>query len=99
MAIAERGGKPIKVFIPTSVAGVMGSVMEAASKVTGDEPLLTTFNIYNLSRNNEFSTSKAREELGYTTRPYEETIHDMVTWLADQSAFANEDDEVSDKSE
>ncbi len=96
MSIAERGGEPIKVFIPTNVAGVMGSIMEAASKFTGDEPLLTTFNIYNLARNNEFDTSKAREELGYTTRPYEETIHDMVTWLSEQGAFANEADTKSE---
>ena len=96
MAIDERGGKKIKFFIPTSVAGVMGTVMEAAAKVTGNKPLLTSFNIYNLARNNEFDTTKAREELGYTTRPYDETIHDMVEWLIEQGAFEEISDEASE---
>ena len=61
-----------------------------AAKVTGDKPLLTSFNIYNLARNNDFDTTKAREELGYTTRPYKETIHDMVTWLIEQGALSDE---------
>ena len=45
---------------------------------------MTTFNIYNLARNNEFDSTKAREELGYKTRPYEETIKDMMQWLLEQ---------------
>lgn len=44
-------------------------------------PLMTTFSVYNLARNNEFDYSKAQEELGYTTRSYEETIHDEVQWM------------------
>ena len=89
-AIKLRGGEPVKAFIPIEVAGIMGSVMEAASKITGNEPLLTSFNIYNLGRNNEFDTTKAREELGYTTRPYEETISDMVAWLIEQGVLTDE---------
>ena len=87
------GGKPVKTFIPIKIAGVMGSVMEAASKITGNEPLLTSFNIYNLGRNNEFDTTKAREELGYTTRPYEETINDLVAWLIEQGVLVDETDD------
>jgi dihydroflavonol-4-reductase len=90
MAIGERGGEKMKLFLPIEVAEVMGHVMEAAAKVTGDKPLLTSFNIYNLARNNDFDTTKAREELGYTTRPYKETIHDMVTWLIEQGALSDE---------
>ena len=97
MAIEERGGEKMKFFIPTDIAGFMGHVMEAAAKITGDKPLLTSFSIYNLARNNEFDTTKAREELGYTTRPDKETIHDMVTWLTEQGAFEGEgSDEASE---
>ena len=42
---------------------------------------MTTFSVYNLARNNCFDSSKAKEELGYTTRSYEETIRDQVQWL------------------
>ena len=44
-------------------------------------PLMTTFSVYNLARNNEFDYSKAENELGYTTRSYQETIHDEVQWM------------------
>ena len=44
-------------------------------------PLMTTFSVYNLARNNEFDYSKAEAELGYTTRSYRETIHDEVQWM------------------
>ena len=42
---------------------------------------MTTFSVYNLARNNEFDCTKARTELGFTTRSYEETIHDEVQWM------------------
>lgn len=43
--------------------------------------MMTTFSVYNLARNNNFDYSKAKEELGYRTRSYQETIHDEVEWL------------------
>ena len=42
---------------------------------------MTTFSVYNLARNNDFDLSKARDELGYTTRSYQETIRDEIAWL------------------
>jgi len=41
----------------------------------------TKFGMYNMVRNNNFSSEKAKRELGYTTRPFEETITDEVNWL------------------
>ena len=37
--------------------------------------------IYNLSRNNAFDSSKAKKDLGYTTRPFQETIRDEIAGL------------------
>ena len=42
---------------------------------------MTIFAVYNLARNNEFDYSKAQRELGYRTRPYEETLQDEARWL------------------
>ena len=42
---------------------------------------MTTFSVYNLARNNEFDSTKAKRELGYRTRSYRETIHDEIKWL------------------
>ena len=58
--------------------------MEKQAEKTGKKPLMTTFSVYNLARNNVFDYSKARRELGYTTRPYQETIRDMVQWMKDE---------------
>ena len=77
----EAGCKPVKMFLPIWAANLMGKMMEKKAKRTGEKPLMTTFSVYNLARNNTFDSSKAREELGYTTRSYEETIHDEVSWL------------------
>lgn len=49
---------------------------------------MTTFSVYNLARNNTFDSSKAKRELGYSTRPYEETIHDEVLWLKQAGIIA-----------
>lgn len=43
--------------------------------------MMTKFSVYNLARNNVFDSSKAKRELDYTTRSYEETIRDEVKWL------------------
>lgn len=42
---------------------------------------MTQFSVYNLERNNSFDYSKAKKELGYTTRSYAETLHDIAVWL------------------
>ncbi len=77
----ESGCKPVKMFLPIWAANLMGKTMENKAKRDGTKPLLTTFSVYNLARNNTFDSSKAKRELGYHTRPYKETIHDEVQWL------------------
>lgn len=81
MLSAEAGCKKIKFFLPIGLADFLAGMMEKQAKKKGKKPLLTRFSIYNLARNNAFDSSKAREELGYTTRSYEETIRDEVHWL------------------
>ena len=77
----ESGCKPVKVFLPIWAANLMGKAMETMGKLRGKKPLMTTFSVYNLARNNAFDSSKAKRELGYHTRSYRETIHDEIRWL------------------
>lgn len=51
------------------------------SNLTGKPPVFSTFTIYNLERNNDFSSAKAERELGYKSRPLDETLIDTVNWL------------------
>lgn len=77
----ESGCKPIKIFLPLKVANMIAKLSEWSSKRSGKKPLMTTFSVYNLARNNTFDYSKAMQELGYTTRPCSETIRDEIAWL------------------
>ena len=77
----ESKCKKMKMFLPLGVANFIASVMEKQAKKKGTKPLMTTFSVYNLARNNAFDSSKAKRELGYTTRSYEETVRDQVAWL------------------
>lgn len=69
-----------KVLSPKIAKG-LAKVMGIASKISGKPAMLTDFAIYNLTRNNNFDCSKAKKELGFYCRPFEETIRDEVLWL------------------
>ena len=77
----DLGCKPIKFYLPLSVASFIAKRMEKKAKKSGKQPLMTSFSVYNLARNNTFDYSKAQKELGYKTRPYAETLHDEAHWL------------------
>ena len=77
----EANCKAPHLFLPCGVANFVAGLAEKNAKKTGEKPLLTTFTIYNLARNNDFDSSKAGRELGYHTRSYRETMHDEITWL------------------
>ena len=85
----ESRCKKIRVFLPIWAANLMAGIMEARAKRTGEKPLMTRFSIYNLARNNAFDSSKAKNELGYTTRPCRETLRDEIAWLKSTGKIAN----------
>ena len=88
MVSDEAGCSPVKMFLPIWAANLMGRIMEKRAKRRGEKPLMTTFSVYNLARNNTFDSSKAKKELGYHTRSYRETIHDEVQWLKESGKIA-----------
>lgn len=75
------GCKTPFIYVPIKMAYVLAAQMEKKAKKTGEKPLMTNFAVYNLARNNAFDYSKAQRELGYTTRPYAETLADEAQWL------------------
>ncbi len=77
----ECNAKQIKFYLPLNMADKIAQTLEKQAEKTGKQPLMTTFSVYNLARNNVFDYSKAKAELGYTTRSYQETIHDEVQWM------------------
>ena len=68
-------------YVPIRMAYMLAAQMEKRAAKTGEKPLMTNFAVYNLARNNSFDYSKAKRELGYSTRPYAETLADEAKWL------------------
>ena len=81
--VQESGCKPIRFFLPIFLAEMIARRLEKKAAKTGEMPMMTTFSVYNLKRNNQFDYSKAEKELGYTTRPIEVTLKDQIKWLKD----------------
>ena len=90
MVTEESGGKEVKVFLPIFAANIMGHIMEAQARKSGEKPLMTSFNVYSMARNNQFDSGKAKDELGYSTRSYEKTIHDQIQWMLQQGMIEME---------
>ena len=84
----ESGCMPVKFFLPIGLANLMAGYMEKRAKKKGEKPLMTTFSVYNLARNNNFDSEKARNDLGYKTRSYRETIRDEIKWLKECGKIA-----------
>ena len=84
MAIGAANGRKIRIFLPIPVVTVAVKILEQIARLTGKKPILTTFYLVNVARNNEFDSSKAERELGYHTRPYEETVNDHIQWMKEE---------------
>ena len=88
MVADEAGVKAPGFYLPIGMANLMAGIMKRKAKRKGTKPVMTKFSVYNLARNNCFDSSKAKKELGYTTRSYQETIHDEVVWLKKEGKIA-----------
>lgn len=80
--IAEASGqKPIKTFLPLWLAKLTAPLSELYYNLRHQPPLYTKYSLYTLTSNSNFSHAKADRELGYHSRPPQETITDTVRWL------------------
>ncbi len=57
-------------------------------KLTKKTPLFSTQSLHILSTNSLFSSDKARNELGYTTRPFRETLADTIEWMKKEGVIS-----------
>ncbi|NLA25111.1 MAG: NAD-dependent epimerase/dehydratase family protein [Bacteroidales bacterium] len=73
--------KRIRFFLPIWLAKISAPLAEVYYKLMRKPPLFTSYSIYTLGSNSNFSNEKAKKELGYTTRPMEETLLDTIEWL------------------
>ncbi len=67
--------------IPLGMIRWAAPMCEKLEKAFGNPLLITPYSLYALESNGNFSHEKAEKELGYSVRPIEETLADMVVWL------------------
>lgn len=84
--LSERTGlPPAKFILPAKASKAVAKLGDGAEKLTHRTPKMTSFTVYNLLRNNEFDSSKAEKELGYTHRPLVQSIADEIDWMIDEN--------------
>jgi len=52
--------------------------------ITRAKPIFTSYSIHTLGSNSNTNHNKASQELGYRTRPHEETIRDAYQWFKNE---------------
>ncbi len=81
--IAEiTDGRPPLVKVPHNLILPIAWAAEALCKITGKgEPLATVDGVKLAKKFMFFSSKRAREELGYTSRSVQEALHDAIDWF------------------
>lgn len=67
--------------IPTVIARAAGVLASVYYKLLRMKPVFTAYSIDVLKSNSLVSSARAHEELGFTSRPWQESIRDQVTWF------------------
>ena len=73
--------KLIKTYLPMWFAKITAPIAEVYYKLLNQKPLYTSYSLYTLTSNANFSHEKASKELGYNPRDLQETIKDTYDWL------------------
>lgn len=78
------GVRPPAVVLPRWMARAFAPLCELWYRLRRRPPLFTSYALYTLGTNADFSHARATCELGYRPRPLEETLSDMLAWMRAQ---------------
>jgi dihydroflavonol-4-reductase len=76
------GGRPPLMKLPRAALYPIAYGAEFAARFTGREPFATVDGLRMARYRMHFDDSKARHELGYTSRPYRDGLVEAVDWFA-----------------
>jgi dihydroflavonol-4-reductase len=80
--LARDIGKPAPTFlIPVLLARTAGVLASIYYRLVKRKPVFTAYSIDVLASNSLVSSARARKELGFTSRLWQESIRDQVEWL------------------
>jgi dihydroflavonol-4-reductase len=74
------GARPPRLTCPMWAARLAAPLAEAFADATGQEARFTRASLHIIRHHRWITSRKAEEELGYRTRPLEETIADTLAW-------------------
>ena len=75
-------GYPAPTFrIPPAIARAAGVLASVYYRLLRRRPVFTAYSIDVLRSNSQVSSARARQELGFTSRPWQESIRDQVEWF------------------
>lgn len=77
----EAGVKKYLFTVPLWLVRPFAGIGTLYGKVTNQPAWFSSYTVYNLRRNNDYSTEKAENELGFQCRSLEESIVDTIDWL------------------
>lgn len=83
----STGVKSPQLKVPLWLVKMLSKISPMYYKVTGKEPLFTSYSIDVLNSNSQISCAKAGSELDYSPRPIRESIKDSVEWIKDNIDF------------
>jgi dihydroflavonol-4-reductase len=78
---AQTGAKPPTVQLPITPLMPLAWVMEQVANITGKPPLMTPDILTMARKKMFFSSDKARQALGYTSRSAAEAVRDALGWF------------------
>jgi dihydroflavonol-4-reductase len=70
--------------IPAAIARAAGVLASAYYRLLRRRPVFTAYSIDVLRSNSQVSSARARRELGFTSRLWQESIRDQVEWFRSQ---------------
>ena len=72
------------IAVPLWLADLFAPLMLKLAHLNGSQPIYTRVTLTALRANRTVSSARAAQELGYTSRPLEQTVRDTLTWFHQQ---------------
>ena len=74
-------GKNVKFIVPHFLIKLISPFIELNAKIKKKKPLFTGFSMDCLKQNSNYPSSKAINELGYSSRNLKESIKDTIEFI------------------
>ncbi len=80
-AIALAEGKSRRVKLPLGLAAAIAPLAERISAKRGSTPVVTEYSVKVLKEPGKFDSRRAKKELGYNPRPFQDSLQDTYQWV------------------